>query len=206
MDYNWEKVFSEKDSHELYHIVTGKKPVPPGATSFARKELLKRNIDPDTACELFKQWEIIDLQEDEEEFLRRLEKFRRNVFIRFPYYLVAIVSVVFITIIITNNYGFPVSDTIFISVLTVMYISFVVLMNNTIYKKEKIRFKNCRLKIIENRKRIEQLREELEKEYTPAEYKTILQQFEDVVKQRNVEFIVVAVIIMIAVVIISLSV
>jgi hypothetical protein len=47
MTYNWEKIFQEKSTKELYSIYSGKSMLPDSAIPFAKRELEERKFDFD---------------------------------------------------------------------------------------------------------------------------------------------------------------
>jgi len=65
MSYNWEKIFENKSTKELYNIYKGNSYLSKDAVFYAKKELIKRNFDFENIDAYIVSWKLSDLKEDE---------------------------------------------------------------------------------------------------------------------------------------------
>ncbi len=148
MSYDWEKIYRETSSQELYRIYKGQTTKTGEAILFAKKELDRRGFDFNNMEMNIKNWQLINALEDEKlEEISRIEM--NNSYVSFKGFILLLLGTT--TLVYGVNWfdNQPLESFIeslpFVVILTIVY----VLINNMIYNYYQKKYKKRQQKIAE---------------------------------------------------------
>jgi hypothetical protein len=142
MDYNWEEIFKQKDTKELYEIYCGNTLLPESTIPFAKEELIKRNFDFTNIDVIRDSFKLDEIEKDLDYLLIDLAKRPQ---ISFQFILIIILAFILITIIILRYKSIEINPLYFLIPLFTWI--FATIINNYIRKSSL-----TRIKILENKK------------------------------------------------------
>jgi len=174
MGYDWETIFENKTNKELYDIVIGRVILSKDAVLLAKQELERRDFDFNNLEANKAAWQLSNLIE-EENFAQSGIAARRANYIQ-PKILVFIVTGIMIIYFSLNeltNYDIPLGFAVFF----MCFASFLVLLNNFMYKKQK-QAHDARIE------KIKELKEKLDKKNLLTQESPI---HEEIIRHRKKE-------------------
>jgi hypothetical protein len=142
MDYNWEEIFKQKETKELYEIYCGNSLLPESTIAYAKEELIKRNFDFTNLDVIRDSFKLEEIEKDLDYLLIDLAKRPQ---ISFQFILISILASLLITIFILRFKNIEINPFYFL--IPAFTWILVTVINNYIHKSSL-----TRIKILENKK------------------------------------------------------
>ncbi len=133
MSYNWEEIFKNTSSQELYKIYKGQTPKTGEAIHFAKKELDRRGFDFKNMDNNRKNWQLINTLEDEE--FDRLNLSRQNtLYISFKKFILICIGTLVFFYVLNRYENKTITEYVEMIPFLIIFSVIWVLINNLIFK------------------------------------------------------------------------
>ena len=132
MTYNWEEIFKEKSTKELYEIYSGKSMLQNSAIPFAKRELENRNFDFADIEKYKELWKVESIEENQTYLQMDLQT---RIHFTFKEYVFFTLFLILLFLVFHKRLGFENVIVPIIIPIIILISSFIVLLDNFIYKK-----------------------------------------------------------------------